>query len=312
MWDEVVLRQLNQQAFDRFLELSNKERTEYVPVVQEKREVKPLPVFPLSILARKLIGGPPSLAYFVELLEMGETATMFRDMVREYLPEHEANIYAQDLNCRATEFCRIFSQYYFPLDEAAYSEDFTIDDLVSRIPWQPMGFSYESWHEFTEFRDGFILALSLLECQWDDEEEEEESGARVVILERVGELVGEGLPRLIPPGGWSSEEMHELVDGTEFAGLGLFADWVFNETGCIHLDEQGASLEMGESIDWSPGEVEALTSDWHQSCEIMDRLHQLALLLENDMERTFRRLMALLLNNQDLIIAKEQLPLPLD
>lgn len=320
MWDPETLRFLNEQAHFRFLELANQERAPYVPAAREIKEVRPPPAFPLSILARKLIGGPPSLAYFVELLEMGETATAFRDMVREYLPDYEANIYAEDLDCRAAEFSRLFSKNYFPLCEDAFSEDFTIGDLVSQIPVQPLGFSYESYHGFMDFRDGYILALSLLECPWDedplgldfDSEEDEGEGGRIPILERVGELVGEGLPRLIPRGGWNAEDLHKLVDGTEFEGLGEFADWVWGNTGCYHLDAQGESRETGEHFEWEPGTVEDMTSDWKASCEILDKIHKVALLLEDDMERTFRKLMALLLDRQELIIAKEQLPLPLD
>ena len=320
MYDPEVLRLLNEQAHLRFLEVVNRKNLPYAPVDRRTRVVTPPPVFPLSTLARKLIGGPPSLAYFIELLEMGETATLFREMVREYLPELEVNIYAEDLDCRASMFCRLFSEKFFPLNEDAYSEDFTISDLLNTIPLQPMGFSYESYHSFTDFRDGYILALSLLESPWDEdplgmdlgEEEDGESGGRIPILERVGELVGEGLARLIKAGGWSAVDLHALVNDTEFEALGNFADWVFSNTGLYHLDVQGASLEMGEQIEWSPEEVEAMTNDWHQSCEILDNIDQLAVLLENDMEKTFRKLLILLLDGQDAFyVPKEQLALPL-
>ena len=43
----------------------------------------------------------------------------------------------------------------------------------------------------------------------------------------------------------------------------------------------------------------------------MDKVHQVALHLEQEPETTFRRLMALLLDSKDLIIPKEQLPLPI-
>jgi hypothetical protein len=319
MYDLETLRYLNEQAHLKFLELANEDKPPPMEIAKETKEVKPPPVFPLSILARRLIGGPPSLAYFVELLELGETVTGFHDLVREYLPEYEANIMAVDLNIRARIFSQFFSQKFFPLSDDASSEEFTIGDLLSRIPMQPLGFSYESYHRFTDFREGYILALSLVECPWDEDplgmltedELDGESGGRVAILERVGELVGEGLTRLIPAGGWSAKDLHNMTDGTEFEGLGEFADWVFCNTGCYHLDVQGESLEMGESIEWSPEAVNDMTEDWHRSCEILENIHQVALLLEEDSESTFRKLLALLLNRQDLIIPKEQMPLPI-
>jgi len=320
MYDLEALRQLNEQAHLRAVALANEDRSPSVRVSEETKEVKPPPVFPLAFLARKLIGGPPSLAYFIELLEQSETFVGFRDLVREYLPEYEVNIMAEDLNQRAQRFSQLFSGKYFPLSEDTLSDEFTIGDLLSRIPVQPLGFSYESYHSFRDFRKGYVLLLSLVGCPWDEDplgmEMDEEvygvPGGRVPILETVGELVGEGLPRLIPDKGWSAEDLHRMTDDTEFKGIGEFADWVFSNTGYYHLDAQGESLETGESIDWSPETVSQMAEDWKASCEILDKIHRVALLLEQDSERTFRKLMALLLDNHDLIIPKEQLPLPLD
>ncbi len=316
MYDLELLRYLNEQAHLKFLELANEDRTPAVRVAEEIGEIRPPPVFPLAILAKKLIGGPPSMAYFIELLELGDVSIGFRDLVREYLPEYEASIMAEDLDRRAWKFGQFFSEKHFPLSDVTSSYDFTMGDLLDRIPTQPMGFSYESYHSFTDFREGYILALSLIEYPWDEWGDEDErvgeSGARVVILERAAELVGEGLSRLIPEGGWSAQDLHGMVNGTKFEGLGDFADWVVNSTGYYFLDAQGESLEMGEQIEWDPGTVSELTEDWHGACEILEKVHRLALLLEEDSESTFRELLALLLSTPDLIIPKEQLPLPLD
>ncbi len=320
MFDLEALRYLNEQAHLRAVALANEDRTPHTRKVEEVKVIKPPPVFPLAILARKLIGGPPSLGYFIELLEQSETFKDFLDLVREYLPEREFEIMAEDLNLRACKFSHYFSERYFPLRDDSFSEDFTAGDLLSGIPVQLMGFSYESWHGFTDFRNGYILLLSLIECPWDedpfgtDSEDEEDGmqGGRVPIIEVVGQLVGEGLARLIPDKGWSAEELHAMTDGTEFEGCGEFADWVFGNTGCAILDTQGEYSETGHQIDWSPEEVEGLTDDWNKSSEIFDKIHRLALLLEQDLEGNFRKLMALLLDKPDLIIPKEQLPLPLD
>ena len=321
MYDLEVLRYLNEQAHLRAVALSSGDRLPSVQVDEKtKADIKPSPVFPLSILARKLLGGPPSLAYFVELLEQGEYYMGFRDLVREYLPEHEVNIMAEDLNNRALKFVQLFSEEFFPLNENL-RDDFTIGDLLDGIPTQPLGFSYESYHAFMDFRKGYILALSLVGSPWDedllgmeDEEEEEEDmtrGQRVPILDAVIQLVGKGLVNLIPKDGWSAEDLHSMTDDTEFDGLGDFADWVQGSTGFYHLDAQGESLEMGEQIEWGRETVDELTYDWHMTTEILDKFHRLSLLLEEDSESVFRKLLGLLLDNQDLIIPKEQLPLPL-
>lgn len=319
MYDLEVLRYLNEQAHLRAIALASGDRSPSVQVDEKtKADIKPSPVFPLSILARKLLGGPPSLAYFVELLEQGENFRGFLDLVREYLPEHEVDIMAEDLNDRAQKFMHFFSNEFFPLREDIVDE-FTIGDLLYRIPTQPLGFSYESYHDFTDFRKGYILALSLVGSPWDEdllgmEDEEEEDmtrGQRVPILDAVIHLVGKGLVNLIPKDGWSAEDLHRMTDDTEFDGLGDFADWVQGSTGFYHLDAQGESLEMSETIEWGRETVDELTYDWHMTTEILDKFHRLSLLLEEDSESVFRKLLGLLLDNQDLIIPKEQLPLPL-
>jgi len=319
MHDLEVLRYLNEQAHFRAIALANEDRTRQVSVAGEIKVVEPPPIFPLSILARKLIGGPPSLGYFIELLEQSETFKDFLDLVRTHLPEREFEIMAEDLNLRACKFSHYFSEQFFPLRDDAFSEDFTVGDLLAGIPVQLLGFSYESYHSFTDFRKGYILVLSLIEAPWgedplgfDDEDDEDGmQGSRVPIIEEVGNLVGEGLERLLPDKGWSPGELHEMTDGTEFEGCGDFADWVWGITGCAILDTQGEYSEMGEQIDWSREEVEGLTDDWKQSRYILEKIHRVALLLEQDTESNFRKLLSLLLDKPDIIIPKEQLPLPL-
>lgn len=321
MYDLDTLRRLNEEACLAAAALASSDKPPSVLAEEKTKDAGHPPVFPLSVLARKLIGGPPSLGYFIELLEQGESFTGFRDLIREYLPEHEVNIMAEDLDRRAWRFSQLFSRKYFPLDDDTLSDEFGIGDLLSGIPFQPLGFSYEGYHAFTDLRQGYILALALVECPWDEgdplglSDEEEEVGGipgpRIPILEAAGGIVGEGLIRLIPVRGWSAADLHEMTDDTEFDGLGLFADWVNGNTGCIHLDTMGESLEMEGLPEWDPESVDQMTADWHQATEILDKIHHVALLLEQEPERTFRKLVALLTGNKDLVIPKEQLPLPI-
>lgn len=319
MFDEMVLRQLNEQAHIRAVALANDNALLSERIAVKKVAVmKPPPVFPLSVLARKLMGGPPSLAYFVELLEQNENFKDFLGMVREYLPEYEVNIMAEDLNDRALKFVELFSGKFFPLFDDL-NEDFTIGDLLNGIPTQPLGFSYESYHSFMDFRKGYVLALSLIESPWEEDgyadeygdDEEDTRGGRVVIIEAVRELVGERLASLIPKDGWLADDLHRITDGTEFDGLGAFADWVQCNTGLYHLDATGSSAETGEAFEWRPDEVEFLTDDWLQSADLLDKMHRLALRLEEGSEEIFTKLLALLLDNKEMVIPKEQLPLPL-
>ncbi len=321
MYDLETLRRLNEEACLAAAALASGNKPPSVQAEEKTKDIGPPPVFPLSVLARRLMGGPPSLAYFIELLEQSETFEGFRDLVREYLSEHEVNIMAEDLDRRAGRFGQLFSQKYFPLHDNTLSDEFSMGYLLSGIPFQPLGFSYEGYHAFMDFRQGYILALALVECPWGEgdplglSDDEEEAGGipgpRIPILEAVSGIVGEGLVRLLPASGWSAADLHEMTDDTEFDGLGLFADWVNGNTGSIHLDTMGESLEMEGLPEWDADTVDQMTNDWHQATEILDKIHSVALLLEQEPERTFRRLVALLTDNRDLIIPKEQLPLPI-
>jgi len=69
MYDLEALRQLNEQACLAAVALASSDKPPSVQAEEQTKDAGPPPVFPLSVLARKLMGGPPSLAYFMELLE---------------------------------------------------------------------------------------------------------------------------------------------------------------------------------------------------------------------------------------------------
>src|SRR3989338_5555839 len=133
MYDLEALRRLNEQACLRAAALASSNKPPSVQAEEETKDASPPPVFPLSLLARKLMSGPPSLAYFMELLEQSESFTGFRDLIREYLPEYEVNIMAEELDRRAWRFSHLFSRKYFPLHDSTLSDEFSIGYLLGGI-----------------------------------------------------------------------------------------------------------------------------------------------------------------------------------
>ena len=321
MYDLETMRRLNEEACRFAMSLANTNETPAINVKAMNAGLGPTPVFPLSILAGKLRAGPPSIAYFVQLLEMSDYFLDFRKLIRDYLPKHEMEIMAEDIDKRVQMFSLFFTQEYFPLNEEALSGELDIGQFVSGIPFQPMGFSSEGYHNFQGFRPGYILALSLVECPWDEdpygddfgedvvEDKDGVPGMRIPILETVRDMIGERLANLIPGKGFTPQEIHDKTDATEFDGLGQFADWIYVNTNNNWLDTMGESLYLNEEPPWEPETVEELTVDWEEATDIMSQIHNIALLLEKDPKATFQRLLALLLDNKDLIIPKEQLPL---
>jgi len=62
-------------------------------------------------------------------------------------------------------------------------------------------------------------------------------------------------------------------------------------------------------MEWDREVVEDMANDWQESSDIIDKMNRLALLLEEDSVRTFRKLLGLLLDNKELVVPDEQLPL---
>jgi len=264
------------------------------------------PVFPLAILAYKLITGPPSLIRLIDLLEDSDTMAYFLEMVREYLPTHEAEIMAQphDLG-RIERFSHYFGNQYFPLHDVQdyYAEgDFTLADFTHHIPVELMGITWSDYEEFNEFREGFILLLALVSTPYDENE-------RVPLLERVRELVGKGLAELIPQEGWTLDHIHRMFDGSEYEGVSAFADWLHGCTGCLQLD---ANYEEYGPEDWSRGIVNDLTEQWPQVIDLQGKMQKMYLWLEEDLYYNFAKLLAMVSGVEFEIVPKEQLTLPLD
>ncbi|GAJ13349.1 unnamed protein product, partial [marine sediment metagenome] len=119
MFDLDTLRQMNEQAHREAVERANENsqgaaRTAYSPV------------FPLSILARRLVVGPPSLRHLIDLIENSEAVASFLELVREYLPEHETFIMDQDEDGRIREFAHYFNERYFPLSDNLEMNELTL------------------------------------------------------------------------------------------------------------------------------------------------------------------------------------------
>ena len=324
MWDLQTLEYLNEQAHQRAIARAQEDAEKLAWKLareaedREKDKVKDEApaVFPLAIIAKRLIVAPPAISVIFDLISNSETVAEFNNLVREYLPEFEAAIKAEPINRRVSRFVSCFSEIYFPLSDEAYSPEVTMGELLMAIPVDFQGFTYNDFHAFADFRTGYILLLSLCESPYevdDDEDDEDSFGGRVAVLEKVRELVGERLANLIPAEGWDRQYLREKTDGTEFEGCGDFADWIFKCTDYWLLNVTQAEYEQqgmaGE--EWSRETVDVFAGEWPDVMEFWATINRLADLLESDSNK-FRELLALLTGSKDLIPPKEQLAFPLD
>lgn len=300
MWDLETIHLMEQEAHLSFLRKQQMVNGE----VGQTAEPGPEPVFPLAILASKLITGPPALSRLIDLLADSDSIAYFLEIVREYLPRYEADIMmGTDDSYRIRRFCHYFSNEYFPLmDMDSYYDDFTLADFTHHIPVDLLGFSSEDYESFNSFRDGFILSLSLVESPYDP-------GERVPILERVKELVGKTLVELIPPEGWTLQQIHEMLDGSKYEGCAAFADWVHGCTDCMQMN---ANYEDYGPEGWSREIVDGLTEQWPMVQDLQGKMDHMFQWLEEDIYHNFEELLARMNDTEYIPVPKEQIPFPLD
>jgi len=262
------------------------------------------PVYPLALLASKLIVGPPALIRLIDIIEASDSVAEFLNLVRELLPDHEVDIMAAAADSyRIERFCYYFGHQYFPLEEEySHFEDFTISDFLQHIPVSLMGFSWDDYEQFNDFRDSFVLLLSMVESPYDNDE-------RLPILERVKEIVGKGLVELIPHEGWSLDDIHRMFEGSQYEGVIAFADWIHSNTGCMQLDANYA--EYGPEM-WSTELVNALTGQWPIVVDLQNKMQSMYVWLEEDIYHNFQKLLNTMLGREEVSVPKEQMPFPLD
>ncbi len=303
MWDLETIRYMNERATISAQKMVNEGVNSPPP------STKPEPVYPLALLAAKLIVGPPSIIRLIDLLENSESVAEFLTLIREFLPEREQEImgYISD-DDRIRLFCRYFEEQYFPLDDPNFAyEGNTLEEFMHVIPTPLMGFSCDDYEEFMGFRNGFILLLSMVENPYVSYGE----GERVPILEQMKVLVGKELTELIPPDGWSPEDIHKMLDKTPYPGVAAFADWIHQTTGCLQLD---ANYSEYGPCEWSRWLVDDLTEQWPRVIELQGQMNHMYEWLEEDLPGNFRKLMIIMLGKDEVkgfYVPKEQIPLPL-
>jgi len=287
----------------------------YNPPICELSKPLDEKAMPLTILAERLIIGPPSIAALIDLLDEGEFILEFAELVREYLPEHEQEIMVGDFGTRTERFCRLFGNKYFELDSDMLDiGEEAIAMLVHEIPVRLMGLGYEDYHEFESMADGMVLMLALVANPWIEPDEEEEA-ARIPLLESVVELVGKEIAELIPKEGWQLKELHDRLDGTQYAPVAAFADWVWQSTGLALLDncyeEMGCGWG-GVQIPWEREVVDNLTEEWPKVRQFWDSINHIENWLMDKAKANYGELVDFLVGKERPKIPKEQLPLPLD
>lgn len=241
----------------------------------------------LQVLARKLQVGPPSIGTLIDVLKNSEAMQDFVRLVRDHLPEHEVEIMGLDREDRGRRFVDLFERRYFPLQDHLYDYEEAFYELLNAIPIPVMGMSWDDMHDIESWGPGHQLLLALARHPYEDE-----GGVRVIIMEQGAKLVGEQSMKLVPKGGWSRDDLHRRLDGTEFEPVALFADWLWQDTGVFVLDVDYENYY--NDLEWSTENVAWLTEQWPRATRIMDRIRDFTVWLEDDPRGRFRQVVSVL------------------
>ena len=244
---------------------------------------------PLAVLGRRLQVGPPQITHLMSLLEDGEMVAAFVKIVRDYLPEHEAEIMALTAVERVGLFQQLFEPRYFPLQEYGYDDEEAYQYIVMAPDIPRMGLSWDDYHSIADdYHPGLVLQFGLAKSPWSNWDGQDGAGERVALLEKCAEIVGLEQAGRIPATGWEPQYLHELLDGTFFQAAAHAADWLWHQTNTIFLD---VDYEMDNNLDWSRETIDELTRLWRQADQIRDDIYNLGMWLEEAPTKQFKELL---------------------
>ena len=256
----------------------------------------------LSALARRLQALVlPSLTALIARLWREEDYQQFLSMVKELLPEREAEI-LRNLTpaTQVAAFASYFEDRYFPLQdhfrepESGMVESYS--DFTRSIPIILRSISYEDYHDLASgnFRDGTLVSTLLIEDPYSGD-----GDTHIAIAEACLQLVPAELIQLVPEGGISPEEAHQLLNDTEYEGLALWADQLHLSTNNIFFDTDYEMFWGGyDQLDWDLEIVERLTREWQQADVIDEKVGRFFDWLEGDLEPRFRELLNFILERR--------------
>ncbi len=242
---------------------------------------------PLSVLARKMQSlGPPSLGVLIARLGEIEEYEDFIALVREYLPEREADVLNQSTPAgQMAAFASHFEDLYFPLDDYMKLGDAECySDLTRAIPTICRGLSCDEYHYIaTDAGPGVQLMTYLVEDPYDME-------PRASLAEACREHVHVDLLQRVALVGLSPGEAHQLLDDTPYKALAIWSDIIRQDTGNFFLDTDCETLGYNGYPDWERGVVEELTRQWLQADLLDQQVRALDDWLEGDLKTRFEEI----------------------
>jgi len=263
---------------------------------------------PLTFLCDRLTGltRPPHLAELVALMEEVDAVREFFRIIREFIPDHEAEIRRETYMAdRIGVFAKFFEERYFPLPYY-YGENQceSYEDLVAAVPIaQCCPMDADDWSSPEALAQDWVCMLLLM--PFPDYYADE----RIPMLDTLDPKIA-ALFKLIPEGGYPLEDIQKACEGTPYQALWDLAL-------CIHDSEAAPYFmvipeETPTNDTWDKKTIDELTVEWRKTEEWNGRITGLRELLEKDLYKEVRALISFInrkLEREPFVPPPNQLPL---
>lgn len=240
------------------------------------------PVCSLTSLAGRLLWRPVSVAAVACLFNEFALYGRFKELTTTYLPEKAGEIFEAPYQKRPEKFAEAFSEKYFPLIDMCYEEDMAYSQLLGEMPIATYGYDAEAMDpDNTNLEYNCLLALvensyndETLHLDWLKSQTFAADGPSEVDLARVHPRRG--------------EELHKILDGTKYAFMAEFADWVWWDTGNALLDywDEGQANFPG----WCEEEITGGAASFVECKEFWKREDAFLTWLKEDLRAHFHEL----------------------
>lgn len=237
----------------------------------------------LAALGELLRQAPIAPSTLVDLFERQDAYQAFRDIVRDVVPDAEAEImgvvptHGDRESARVSAFLHKVEAEYFPVYELEEYEQ-----VLMGVPYVRNAWAFDQFHEL-DLPPGELLLFALCAQPYEIGDDN-----RLALLDAAETHVGRTLLTQLPADGLRPAELHERLDGTSYAPAAEYADWLWGETGSVFLDIDD---EMEADVEWTRENVRELARQWQRARAILDRTGELARWLEQDPATRFARLL---------------------
>jgi hypothetical protein len=244
---------------------------------------------PLEVLVRQLrFFRPPSLRALIGRLQDNRCYADFVRLVKEFLPEKEHAILNQPApEQQIASFAGYFEDRYFPLPfffREEEAEEYA--DLTESIPLIALGFGYQEYDDLVQNGNSGVGLMTYFFSQpYGDQ------GARTALGEACRQQVSSELLQRIPETGFTTEDLHLLLDSTAYSALALWGDMINLCTGNDFLDTDEEMMSNSVLPDWTRENVDYFTREWEEAEEKQSLTHAMAEQFEKNPSQYFQEVM---------------------